>query len=200
MWSCPPDDRRLHALDVPAPALSAAERPVGRHSRHPIGCRRTRSSRCSDGRQAFLSQLANMGTMMWPEGGNTLRLNPFAKRDNEHPGPHSLPRSLARGHALRAAEARRAHLSGSRESSVRGCVRDAPGLSHRSNTMPIYDSRCKSCGSVFEELLLGSTDEINPICPKCGTEGSERLIGAPSVLGSSTDGGGCSAPPGEGFT
>ncbi len=68
--------------------------------------------------------------------------------------------------------------------------------------MPIFDFRCKQCGTTFEELLRSAADDAAIVCPGCGSGESERLIGAPNVLGSSggVGGGGCAAPPGGGFT
>ena len=39
--------------------------------------------------------------------------------------------------------------------------------------MPIYDFRCESCGTTFEELTRG--DE-RPPCPSCGAEEPRRLL------------------------
>ena len=39
--------------------------------------------------------------------------------------------------------------------------------------VPIYDFRCESCGTTFEELVRG--DELPP-CPSCGAAGPRRLL------------------------
>ena len=41
--------------------------------------------------------------------------------------------------------------------------------------MPLYDFSCKSCDSVFEDLI--KANEQNPTCIKCGKE-TERLVSA----------------------
>jgi len=42
--------------------------------------------------------------------------------------------------------------------------------------MPSYDYRCKQCGHSFEELQ-SMMDAPLTICPVCGTENLQRLIG-----------------------
>jgi putative FmdB family regulatory protein len=39
--------------------------------------------------------------------------------------------------------------------------------------MPIYEYRCKSCDTVFEELVSASAKA--PPCPSCGTKNPTRL-------------------------
>jgi len=41
--------------------------------------------------------------------------------------------------------------------------------------MPIYEFRCKECGEVFEELVLGKSGE-NITCHKCGSKEVEKLM------------------------
>jgi putative FmdB family regulatory protein len=44
--------------------------------------------------------------------------------------------------------------------------------------MPIYEYKCRDCGSYFEELVkLGQT----PDCPECGGKDLEQLISLPAV-------------------
>ena len=69
--------------------------------------------------------------------------------------------------------------------------------------MPIHEFRCKSCGHVFEELLIRSTDKDELECPKCGTSRVDQLMssfacGTSSRAPSSGGGGGCSG--GRGFS
>ena len=69
--------------------------------------------------------------------------------------------------------------------------------------MPIYEFRCKSCGHVFEELLIRSTDKDELECPKCGTPKIDQLMssfacGKASHSPSSGGGGGCGG--GGGFS
>jgi len=40
--------------------------------------------------------------------------------------------------------------------------------------MPLHSYRCNGCGSDFETLVRG--DDV-PVCPKCGGQSLERLIG-----------------------
>jgi len=40
--------------------------------------------------------------------------------------------------------------------------------------MPIYEYKCKDCGSKFEVLVYSGSARI--ICEKCGSENSERLM------------------------
>jgi putative FmdB family regulatory protein len=42
--------------------------------------------------------------------------------------------------------------------------------------MPIYEFKCKNCGEVFEELVLGKEDGIS--CHKCGSKKVEKLMSA----------------------
>ena len=41
--------------------------------------------------------------------------------------------------------------------------------------MPIYEYRCESCSTRFEEFLSSSTKPTPP-CPKCGSTKAERLM------------------------
>jgi putative FmdB family regulatory protein len=43
--------------------------------------------------------------------------------------------------------------------------------------MPTYEYKCKHCGHRFEELQSITADSLR-ICPECGNNGLERLIGA----------------------
>jgi len=42
--------------------------------------------------------------------------------------------------------------------------------------MPIYEFKCKKCGSEFEELVFGSAEGV--ACPKCESTEVERLMSA----------------------
>lgn len=46
-------------------------------------------------------------------------------------------------------------------------------------TMPIYEYRCQSCGSVFENLQRLSDPDPDQ-CPSCGQRQITRLMSAPS--------------------
>jgi len=40
--------------------------------------------------------------------------------------------------------------------------------------MPLHSYRCTGCGSEFETLVRG--DDV-PVCPKCGSQALDRLLG-----------------------
>lgn len=44
--------------------------------------------------------------------------------------------------------------------------------------MPIYEFTCENCGSEFEELVFGSSNEIS--CPSCGDKKVKKKV---SVFG-----------------
>jgi len=50
--------------------------------------------------------------------------------------------------------------------------------------MPIYDYRCRDCGTTFETLVL---TESSPTCPQCGSASLGKLLSAPIVLSGKTD-------------
>jgi len=54
-------------------------------------------------------------------------------------------------------------------------------------TMPIYEFKCKDCGSEFEYLCFNSRDEENAECPKCGSKETVKLL---STFSSVSSGGG----------
>ncbi|MBW1780901.1 MAG: zinc ribbon domain-containing protein [Deltaproteobacteria bacterium] len=53
--------------------------------------------------------------------------------------------------------------------------------------MPIYEFKCKKCGTVFESLCFRSSGEDKGPCPSCGSEKSEKLLSTFSSAGSSSD-------------
>jgi putative FmdB family regulatory protein len=61
--------------------------------------------------------------------------------------------------------------------------------------MPIYEYRCKKCGEEFEELVLGSDEDV--ACPKCAASSVERRMSAFAFKSggkfSSSGGSGCSS-------
>ena len=59
--------------------------------------------------------------------------------------------------------------------------------------MPMYEYRCADCGNLYEELRRMSDADRDLQCPKCGSQGVERLISAFAT-------GGCTATPGGGFS
>jgi len=42
--------------------------------------------------------------------------------------------------------------------------------------MPIYEFKCSKCEEFFELLVMGSKDEEELKCPKCGSQTFERVI------------------------
>jgi putative FmdB family regulatory protein len=42
--------------------------------------------------------------------------------------------------------------------------------------MPIYEFKCKKCEEFFELLVMGSNDENEIKCPKCGEQSFERIM------------------------
>jgi len=47
--------------------------------------------------------------------------------------------------------------------------------------MPIYEYRCKSCGSVTE-FLMGMGEDTAVVCAHCGSRDMEKIISAASFL------------------
>ncbi|MCB0296755.1 MAG: zinc ribbon domain-containing protein [Calditrichaeota bacterium] len=69
--------------------------------------------------------------------------------------------------------------------------------------MPLFDYRCKTCGTKFETLVFSS--QKGPVkCEQCGSEETEKLMssfaahcsGFGSSSGSSSSGGGCASTGG----
>ena len=61
--------------------------------------------------------------------------------------------------------------------------------------MPIYEFKCKECGTLYESLCFRSTGEDKGPCPSCGGNDSEKQLSTFSSAGSgsSLDLGGASA-------
>lgn len=53
--------------------------------------------------------------------------------------------------------------------------------------MPIFEFRCLSCQELFEYLQMGSDDNVETKCPKCGAEAFERVMSSTNFA--VTDGG-----------
>ncbi len=67
--------------------------------------------------------------------------------------------------------------------------------------MPLYDYRCGSCGTAFEEIAKA---DDKPVCPKCGGSASRELAAPSSLTGKarsalpgSSGHGCCGSRPGE---
>ena len=52
--------------------------------------------------------------------------------------------------------------------------------------MPIYEYRCKDCGSVTE-FLVGVGEDVAISCSHCGSVDMEKVMSVASFLGSSPD-------------
>ena len=48
--------------------------------------------------------------------------------------------------------------------------------------MPLYDYTCDKCGRLFELLVMSAS---LPLCPHCGSDRLQQLIGAPAAPGKS---------------
>lgn len=62
--------------------------------------------------------------------------------------------------------------------------------------MPIYEYLCPSCGSKVEKIQRQALPEIP--CPECGRPAARSV--SVFAAGESSSAGGCSAPPGGGFS
>jgi len=69
--------------------------------------------------------------------------------------------------------------------------------------MPMYDYRCKECGFRFEELVFNWNEDEEMVCPQCSARDTERLMGAPATISSTSckyySDGKCGAPENSGF-
>ena len=63
--------------------------------------------------------------------------------------------------------------------------------------MPIFEYRCTSCGASTEKIQRQPLEEIP--CPVCGQK-ALRGVSRFALAGGKMRGGGCSAPPGSGFS
>ncbi len=59
--------------------------------------------------------------------------------------------------------------------------------------MPIYEFKCKKCGTVYESLCFRSSGEDKGPCPTCGGNDCEKQLSTFSSTGSSLNLGGASA-------
>jgi putative FmdB family regulatory protein len=66
--------------------------------------------------------------------------------------------------------------------------------------MPMYEYRCTTCGTVFEQLRRLSEADKDVACPACESSSAERLISgfATSGSASASGGGGCGSGGGRG--
>jgi len=67
---------------------------------------------------------------------------------------------------------------------------------YREEKMPIYEFKCRKCGSVFESLCFRSSGEDKGACPSCGEQESDKLLSTfSSVSSGSGDSFGSSVSP-----
>lgn len=52
--------------------------------------------------------------------------------------------------------------------------------------MPMYEYRCRNCGSTFDELVTSSQADSDISCPECGKYEAEKLMSAFASSGGST--------------
>lgn len=52
--------------------------------------------------------------------------------------------------------------------------------------MPIFEFKCKECGSKFEKIVFKQLEEAEIKCPNCESSQIEKLISAPGSVGVSS--------------
>lgn len=67
--------------------------------------------------------------------------------------------------------------------------------------MPIYEYRCRKCGTGFESLVFGRADEVSVCCPGCGGADVEKQLSCFSTSNASASdrGAQCAPKPGSRF-
>ncbi|MFO7697184.1 MAG: zinc ribbon domain-containing protein [Anaerolineae bacterium] len=55
--------------------------------------------------------------------------------------------------------------------------------------MPFYEYRCRNCGHEYEEFVRSLFSQARPVCPKCGSQESEKVV---SLFGSTSSSSGSS--------
>ena len=53
--------------------------------------------------------------------------------------------------------------------------------------MPIFEFKCKRCGTVFESLCFRSSGEDKGACPSCGSDDSEKLMSTFASVGGGSE-------------
>jgi putative FmdB family regulatory protein len=71
-------------------------------------------------------------------------------------------------------------------------IRRSLNATKEEGRMPIFEYRCKKCGSQFEALVMNQRETV--ICESCGSKKLERLMSGFAVSASS--GGACSGNSG----
>jgi len=44
--------------------------------------------------------------------------------------------------------------------------------------MPIFEFKCQNCDEYMEILVMNKQDEVEMVCPKCGSGNLERILSA----------------------
>lgn len=65
--------------------------------------------------------------------------------------------------------------------------------------MPIYEFRCRDCGTITENLVLTFKKGDSCTCRNCGGNSTERIISRPAVLAGRGPAGGTAAGSASGF-
>lgn len=55
--------------------------------------------------------------------------------------------------------------------------------------MPIYEFRCRDCGTVTETLVMAAEQGKTCTCRKCGGSSTQRIISRPAAMATRTAGG-----------
>lgn len=42
--------------------------------------------------------------------------------------------------------------------------------------MPIFEFRCLDCTMIFEKLFVNSDEQVDLVCPHCGSRSLERVV------------------------
>ncbi len=54
--------------------------------------------------------------------------------------------------------------------------------------MPFYEYRCNSCGEAFEKMMRFSEASLNPVCPKCQSQDTQKKLSVVASFGASSSG------------
>ena len=47
--------------------------------------------------------------------------------------------------------------------------------------MPLYEFKCRQCGTAFEDLIRNAAEEAEAQCPRCGAKSPQRLLSAAAL-------------------
>lgn len=54
--------------------------------------------------------------------------------------------------------------------------------------MPIYEYQCDDCKEPFEVFVRSSSAKVQAVCPKCGSEHTEKQVAAFATVGATAGG------------